>query len=127
MSETEALVPIRTVDSSTPTVPARSSQRRRGRPADDFFASLLITGLLTGAIYALVALGFVLVYKATGIINFAQGEIVMFGAFFAAALLGEYGLPAIVAIPMTMVIMAGLGLVTERVVLRPMVGRPTSA
>jgi branched-chain amino acid transport system permease protein len=89
-----------------------------------FFASLLITGLMTGAIYALVALGFVLVYKATGVINFAQGEFMMFGAFIAAALLTDRGLPAIVAIPITMVIMAGLGLVTERVVLRPMIGRP---
>ena len=89
-----------------------------------FFASLLITGLMTGAIYALVALGFVLVYKATGVINFAQGEFMMFGAFIAAALLTDRGLPALLAIPMTMVIMAGLGLVTERIVLRPMIGRP---
>lgn len=89
-----------------------------------FFASLLITGLMTGAIYALVALGFVLVYKATGVINFAQGEFMMFGAFIAAALLTDRRLPAVVAIPITMVIMAGLGLVTERVVLRPMIGRP---
>ncbi|HEX6380823.1 MAG TPA: branched-chain amino acid ABC transporter permease [Acidimicrobiia bacterium] len=89
-----------------------------------FFASLLITGLMTGAIYALVALGFVLVYKATGVINFAQGEFMMFGAFIAAALLTDRSLPAIVAIPITMVVMAGLGLVTERVVLRPMIGRP---
>jgi len=89
-----------------------------------FFASLLITGLMTGAIYALVALGFVLVYKATGVINFAQGEFMMFGAFIAAFLLTDRGLPAIVAIPITMVVMAGLGLVTERVVLRPMIGRP---
>ena len=89
-----------------------------------FFASLLITGLMTGAIYALVALGFVIVYKATGVINFAQGEFMMFGAFIAAALLTDRSLPAIVAIPITMVVMAGLGLVTERVVLRPMIGRP---
>jgi len=89
-----------------------------------FFASLLITGLMTGAIYALVALGFVLVYKATGVINFAQGEFMMFGAFVAAALLTDRGLPAIVGIPITMVVMAGLGLVTERIVLRPMIGRP---
>ncbi len=89
-----------------------------------FFASLLITGLMTGAIYALVALGFVLVYKATGVINFAQGEFMMFGAFIAAALLTDRGLPAAVAIPITLVVMAGLGLVTERVVLRPMIGRP---
>ena len=89
-----------------------------------FFASLLITGLLTGAIYALVALGFVLVYKATGVINFAQGEFMMFGAFVAAALLTDRSLPPAVGIPVTLVVMAGLGLVTERVVLRPMIGRP---
>jgi branched-chain amino acid transport system permease protein len=89
-----------------------------------FFASLLITGLMTGAIYALVALGFVLVYKATGVINFAQGEFMMFGAFVAAALLTGLGLPALVGIPITMVVMAGLGLITERIVLRPMIGRP---
>jgi branched-chain amino acid transport system permease protein len=89
-----------------------------------FFASLLITGLLTGAIYALVALGFVLVYKATGVINFAQGEFMMFGGFVAAALITDRGLPAAVGIPITLAVMAGLGLVTERVVLRPMIGRP---
>jgi branched-chain amino acid transport system permease protein len=90
----------------------------------DFFLALLIKGLLTGAIYALVALGFVLVYKATGIVNFAQGEMVMFAGFFAAALLGKYGLPTILALPLTVVAMIGLGLGVERAVLRRMVGRP---
>ena len=90
----------------------------------DFFLALLIKGLLTGAIYALVALGFVLVYKATGIVNFAQGEMVMFAGFFAAALLGKYGLSTILALPITMVGMVALGLGVERGVLRRMVGRP---
>jgi len=89
-----------------------------------FFVSLLITGLLTGAIYALVALGFVLVYKATGVVNFAQGEFMMFGAFVAATLLTDRGLSPALGIPITLAVMAGLGLVTERVVLRPMIGRP---
>jgi branched-chain amino acid transport system permease protein len=89
-----------------------------------FFLALLIKGLLTGTIYALVALGFVLVYKATGIVNFAQGEMVMFGGFFAAAMLGPYGLPTIVAIPLTFAAMMLLGVSVERTVLRSMVGRP---
>ena len=90
----------------------------------DFFLALLIRGLLTGAVYALVALGFVLVYKATGIVNLAQGEMVMFAGFLAAAMLGEYGMPTIVALPLTFVVMALLGLGVERGVLRTMVGRP---
>jgi branched-chain amino acid transport system permease protein len=89
-----------------------------------FFSALLIKGLLTGTIYALVALGFVLVYKATGIVNFAQGEMVMFGGFFAAAMLTQYGLPTIVAIPLTVLAMMALGVAVERTVLRSMVGRP---
>jgi branched-chain amino acid transport system permease protein len=90
----------------------------------DFFLALLIKGLLTGAIYALVALGFVLVYKATGIVNFAQGEMVMFAGFFAAAMLTQYDLPTWLALPLTFAAMALLGLGVERGVLRTMVGRP---
>ncbi len=90
----------------------------------DFFLSLLIRGVLTGSIYALVALGFVLVYKATGIVNFAQGEMVMFAGFIAAAMLGVYGLPTIVALPLTFLAMTLLGVGVERTVLRRMVGRP---
>jgi branched-chain amino acid transport system permease protein len=90
----------------------------------DFFLALLIKGLLTGAIYALVALGFVLVYKATGIVNFAQGEMVMFAGFFAAAMLTQYDLPTWLALPLTFAAMVLLGLGVERGVLRTMVGRP---
>jgi len=90
----------------------------------DFFLALLVRGLLTGTIYALVALGFVLVYKATGIVNFAQGEMVMFAGFLAAAMLGQYGLPTILALPLTAVAMIVLGVGVERTVLRTMVGRP---
>jgi branched-chain amino acid transport system permease protein len=90
----------------------------------DFFLALLVRGLLTGTIYALVALGFVLVYKATGIVNFAQGEMVMFAGFLAAAMLGQYGLPTIIALPLTAAAMILLGVGVERTVLRTMVGRP---
>jgi branched-chain amino acid transport system permease protein len=53
----------------------------------EFFLELLVNGLLVGMMYALVALSFVLIYKATSVINFAQGELVMFGGFIAAAML----------------------------------------
>ena len=88
-----------------------------------FFLSLLISGLVFGSIYALVALGFVLIYKATGIINFAQGEMVMFGAYLCIGLATNMGLPLLVAIPLAMVGSALLGLLLERVIMRPMIGQ----
>ena len=89
-----------------------------------FFFSLLINGFMTGAIYALVALGFVLVFKATGVINFAQGELVMLGGFVAVVILDSYEVPAIVGIPATLVALMIVGLLVERTILRPMIGRP---
>ena len=88
-----------------------------------FFLSLLISGLVFGSIYALVALGFVLIYKATGIINFAQGEMVMFGAYLCIGLATNMGLPLLVAIPLTVVGSVLLGLLLERVIMRPMIGQ----
>src|SRR5579884_2098702 len=73
-------------------------QRRRARPPMldipwQFVAILVANGILVGSMYALVALGFVLIYKATDAINFAQGEFVMFAGFLAAATIGLLGLP----------------------------------
>ena len=59
----------------------------------EFFLDLIINGLLVGLMYALVALGFVLIYKATSVINFAQGDLVMFAGYAAAFLLVDLGLP----------------------------------
>jgi len=73
--------------------------------------------------YALVALGFVLIYKATSVVNFAQGELVMFGGYIAAALVSLYHLPLAVALPVLLGTMVALGFVLERGVLRPMVGQ----
>jgi branched-chain amino acid transport system permease protein len=82
---------------------------------------------MIGLMYALIALGFVLIYKATDAINFAQGEFVMFAGFLAAAAIGIGGLPwwggALVAIAG----MIALGFGLERVVLRPLLGRPIIA
>jgi len=91
-----------------------------------FFSSQVITGLATGGIYALVALGFVLIYKSTDVINFAQGDLLMVGAYVGWAL-STAGLPFPVAFVLTLIVAAFLGLLIERIVLRPMIGEPIIA
>ncbi len=88
-----------------------------------FFFEVLIGGLLSGVMYSLVALGFVLIYKASGVFNFAQGAMVFFAALTYVGLLEE-GLSPWLAVPATLVVMIVLGLVIERVVLRPLVNQP---
>jgi branched-chain amino acid transport system permease protein len=92
-----------------------------------FFFSLIVNGVSTGMLYALIALGFVLVYKATEALNFAQGEFVMLSGYIAAALLAAKGMPVIGAIIGTIAIMIGFSFALERVVLRPLLGRPIVA
>ncbi len=87
-----------------------------------FFFEVLIGGLLSGVMYALVALGFVLIYKASGVFNFAQGAMVFFAALTAVGL-QELGMPLWVAIILTMGVMAVLGLAIEKIVLRPLVNQ----
>ncbi len=89
----------------------------------NFFFEVLIGGLLSGIMYALVALGFVLIYKASGVFNFAQGSMVFFAALTCVSLT-ELGLPLWTAILVTIGVMALLGLAIERVVLRPLVNQP---
>jgi branched-chain amino acid transport system permease protein len=91
-----------------------------------FFGSQLIAGLATGGIFALVALGFVLIYKASDVVNFAQGDLLMVGAYVGWAL-ATAGLPFPVAFVLTLGVAAGVGLLIERVVLRPMIGEPIIA
>jgi branched-chain amino acid transport system permease protein len=83
----------------------------------------VIGGLLSGVMYSLVALGFVLIYKASGVFNFAQGAMVFFAALTYVGLL-ELGLPVLAALPATLAAMVVLGLAIERVVLRPLVNQP---
>ena len=90
----------------------------------NFFFEVLIGGLLSGVMYALVALGFVLIYKASGVFNFAQGAMVFFAALTCVGLTEEFGLSLWLAIPITMLVMVALGLAIERVVLRPLVNQP---
>jgi branched-chain amino acid transport system permease protein len=88
-----------------------------------FFFEVLIGGLLSGIMYSLVALGFVLIYKASGVFNFAQGALVFFAALTFVGL-QETGLPFWLALPATLVAMILLALVIERVMLRPLVNQP---
>jgi branched-chain amino acid transport system permease protein len=88
-----------------------------------FFIEVLVGGLLAGVMYSLVALGFVLIYKASGVFNFAQGTMVFFAALTYVSLV-ERGWSTWLALLATLVVMVALGVVTERVVLRPLVNQP---
>jgi branched-chain amino acid transport system permease protein len=88
-----------------------------------FFIEVLAGGLLAGVMYALVALGFVLIYKASGVFNFAQGAMVFFAALTFVSLL-KLGWNFWLALVVTLAVMVVLGLATERVVLRPLVNQP---
>ena len=91
-----------------------------------FTLVLFTNGVMIGLMYTLIALGFVLVYKATDAINFAQGEFVMFAGFIAAA--GALaGLPFSVCALLALAAMIAFGFALERVVLRPLIGRPVVA
>jgi branched-chain amino acid transport system permease protein len=82
----------------------------------------IFSGIAIGSIYALVAVGFILIYKATDVISFAQGDIMMFGAFVAYTFLTILHVPFLLAILLTLAVMAVFGIVIERSVLRPLVG-----
>ena len=90
----------------------------------DKFIQLTLTGITNGAIFALVALGFVLIYKASDVLNFAQGDFLLVGAYITFGLVAQMGLPWSVGVLLTMVLAVGLGLVVERLVLRPLIGEP---
>jgi len=88
----------------------------------NFFFEVLVGGLLSGLMYSLVALGFVLIYKASAVFNFAQGAMVFF-AVLSFVGFTELGLNFWIALPVTMALMVGVGILTERLVLRPLVGQ----
>lgn len=88
------------------------------------FLQLLVSGLATGSIIGLVALGFVLIYKATDVFNFAHGDFLMVAAFVTASLTVSWGLSFWIAVPLVLVLAGVLGLLTQVVVVRPMLGQP---
>ena len=88
------------------------------------FVQLLISGISLGCIYALIALGFVLIYKATETVNFAQGELMMLGAFGGLVLMKAQDWSFWFAAPVAVVAMFMLGTALERLVIRPIMGQP---
>ena len=83
-----------------------------------------MNGLAVGAIYGLTALGFVLIYKATEVVNFAQGDLLMIGAFIGWTFIVPLGLPYALAFILTVVAMAAIGAGLDRFVMRPIIGQP---
>ena len=90
----------------------------------EFYLQLVISGLVLGSIYALVALGFAIIFKSTSVVNFAQGELMMFGAYFCFSMVVQYKVPWIWAFLITILFSIALALVVERLILRPMIGEP---
>ncbi len=88
------------------------------------FVQLVISGVAQGCIYGLIALGFVLIYKATETVSFAQGELMMLGAFLGLAAMTMMGFPFWVAVVSAIAAMALFGLLLETVVIRPILGQP---
>jgi branched-chain amino acid transport system permease protein len=93
----------------------------------DKFLQLLFSGAALGSVYGLIALGFVVIYKATRVFNFAQGDLVMVGAFLAVTTTVTWGLPFWIALPVILLIGAALGSTIHVVFMRPLIGRPLLA
>ena len=91
-----------------------------------FFIEVLVGGLLAGVMYSLVALGFVLIYKASGVFNYAQGSMVFFAALCFVSII-EGGVNFWLGIAITLAVMVALGVLIERIVLRPLVNQPPIA
>ena len=90
----------------------------------DVFLQLTVSGLSNGMIYALAAVGFVVIYKASDVINFAQGELLLFGTYLAFFSVAQLGLHWSLGTILTIAVAVGIGLAVERIVLRPLVGEP---
>ena len=87
------------------------------------FLQALITGIMMGGIYALVALGWTLIYKCSGVLNLAMGELTLIGAYVSLTLY-LWGVPFLLALLLTIIIGFILGLITERLFLDKLIGEP---
>jgi len=90
----------------------------------DKLLQLTVSGLSNGMVYALAALGFVVIYKSSDVINFAQGELLLFGAYIAFAFIAQFGVPWTLAVALTLGTAVLIGVLIERFVLRPLIGEP---
>ena len=91
----------------------------------ELLTQLVVNGLIVGLLYGVVGMCFVLVYKSTQIVNFAQGEFLLIGAWVCWAFLVYLELPFVIGFVLTLVFMAGFGMLLQMIVLRPMIGEPT--
>lgn len=89
------------------------------------FVAAVVQGLGVGGVYALLGVSFVIIYRATEVVNFAQPALMILGAYAASALGTQAGLPFWLSVLLSMLVLAGIGMLTERIALRPMVGRPS--
>src|SRR4051812_39148650 len=89
-----------------------------------FLIQLLVNGLVVGTLYGVVAMSFVLIYKATQVVNFAQGELLLVGAWVCWALLTKYQVPFWLGMPISLVFMFAFGIAIQLLILRPMIGEP---
>ncbi len=92
-----------------------------------YYVELMINGLLVGSLYSIVALGFVIIYKASDAINFAQGEFVMFAGYVIAFFILSMQLPLVVAVVLALVVMVIVGFAVQWLVLQHLIGRPVVA
>lgn len=93
----------------------------------DIVPQILVSGIAAGGVYGLIALGFVLIYKATSVLNLATGEFMTLGAFICFSAMIEMSAPFYIAFLITLAAAALLGIVVERVILRPLIGEPIIA
>ena len=89
-----------------------------------FFLQMLTNGIVVGSIYGLVALGFVLIYRSSGALNLANGEFVLFGPYICLVLMTSYNVPFYIALIITLIVSGILGLIVERLVVRPLQHAP---
>jgi branched-chain amino acid transport system permease protein len=90
----------------------------------EIFIQIIVTGIATGGVYGLIALGFVLIFKATGILNLATGAFMTLGAYICLTVLAQLGAPFWLALLCTLGFAIMLGIVLERIILRPLIGEP---
>lgn len=90
----------------------------------DVFLQLTVSGLSTGMVYALAAAGFVVIYKASDVINFAQGDLLLFGTYLVFFAVAQAGLPWSLGVVVTVLLAVAVALAIERLVLRPLIGEP---
>src|SRR5690349_9049269 len=111
---------------SAPASPRRRGEAKipRNRMNSAFLIQLLVNGLVVGTLYGVVAMSFVLIYKATQVVNFAQGELLLIGAWICWVMLNRFQVPFWLGMPLTLVFIFVFGIAIQVVILRPMIGEP---